>query len=165
MAPLLSLRFYPPLSERDGSSVEELTRRIEAGTKREPICTAHISSLFPFSNLLCSAIHPANDTQRENKAVGLGLLEGLGWRVERAYPASNTQRENKAVGLGLFKTLKLRMEMSLYASESLHIQDAFLLILKPQRIRPLSFSHRAACCSSDPIAHRCEPSPYFEFSP
>ena len=137
MAPLLSLRFYPPLSERDGSSVEELTRRIEAGTKREPICTAHISSLFPFSNLLCSAIHPANDTQRENKAVGLGL----------------------------FKTLKLRMEMSLYASESLHIQDAFLLILKPQRIRPLSFSHRAACCSSDPIAHRCEPSPYFEFSP
>ena len=75
------------------------------------------------------------------------------------------QRENKAVGLGLFKTLKLRMGIILYASESLHLSDAFLLILKPQQIHPLSFSHRAACCSSDPIAHRCEPSPYFEFSP
>ena len=148
MAPLLSLRFYPPLSERDGSSVEELARRIEAGTKRELICTAHISSLFHFSNLLCSAIHPANDTQRENKAVGLGLLEeqgwrakraypvndtqrenkavGLGlleeqgWRVKRAYPASNTQRENKAVGLGLLKSLLLEMRIKPFLSDPFH---------------------------------------------
>ena len=120
MAPLLSLRFYPPLSERDGSSVEELARRIEAGTKRELICTAHISSLFHFSNLLCSAIHPANDTQRENKAVGLGLLEEQGWRVKRAYPVNNTQRENKAVGLGLLKSLLLGMRIKPFLSDPFH---------------------------------------------
>ena len=120
MAPLLSLRFYPPLSERDGGPVEELTRRIEAGMKRELICTAHISSLFHFSNLLYSAIHPVNDTQRENKAVGLGLLEEQGWRVKRAYPASNMQRENKAVGLGLLKSLLLEMRIKPFLSDPFH---------------------------------------------
>ena len=120
MAPLLSLRFYPPLSERDRSSVEKLTRRIEAGTKRELICTARISSLFHFSNLLCSAIHPANDTQRENKAIGLSLLEEQGWRVKRAYPASNTQRENKAIGLGLLKSLLLEMRIKPFLSNPFH---------------------------------------------
>ena len=118
MAPLLSLRFYPPLSERDGSSVEELARRIEAGTKRELICTAHISSLFHFSNLLCSAIHPANNTKRENKAIGLGLLEEQGWRVKRAYPANNTQRENKAVGLGLLEEQGWRVKRAYPANNT-----------------------------------------------
>ena len=64
--------------------------------------------------------YPVNDTQRENKAVGLGLLEGLGWRVKRAYPANNTQRENKTVGLGLFKSLLLEMRIKPFLSDPFH---------------------------------------------
>ena len=88
--------------------------------KRELICTAHISSLFHFSNLLCSAIHPVNDTQRENKAIGLGLLKGLGWRVKQAYPVNGTQRENKTVGLGLLKSLLLGMRIKPFLSDPFH---------------------------------------------
>ena len=41
-----------------------------------------------------------------NNRVAVGLLVEQGWRVKRAYPVYDTQRENKAVGLGLFKSLK-----------------------------------------------------------
>ena len=36
-----------------------------------------------------------------NNRIAVGLLAGQGWRVKRAYPVYGTQRENKAVGLGL----------------------------------------------------------------